>query len=55
MRKDYRQWLARAVDNIRTKNDIERTMIDLLRRLGMLPPAPARPKPSPPLRLVKKE
>jgi hypothetical protein len=35
----------------RTKAGIERAVIEVLRRFGLLPPEPKRP---PPLRLVKK-
>lgn len=44
--------LGRDIDNIKTKDQVERAIVDFLRRLGILPPAPG-PKRRPPLRLVK--
>jgi hypothetical protein len=44
--------LGRDIDDMRTKAGIERAVIDVLRRLGMLPSAPPK---APPLRLVNTE
>jgi hypothetical protein len=37
--------LARDIDEIRTRDDIRRVMIDVLRELGLLPEAPKSAKP----------
>ena len=42
--------LGRDIDAMRTKAGIERAVVDVLRKYGILPPAPKRP---PPLRIVE--
>ena len=42
--------LGRDLEEYRTKAGVEQAVIQTLRKLGMLPPAPKRP---PPIRLVK--
>jgi hypothetical protein len=42
--------LGKDIDDLRTKAGIERAVLDVLRRVGVLPAAPAK---APPLRLVK--
>jgi hypothetical protein len=42
--------LGQDIDDMRTKAGVERAVIDVLRRLGMLPPDPPKP---PPLHLVR--
>jgi hypothetical protein len=44
--------LGRDIDAMRTKARIERAVVDVLRKLGLLP---AAPKPPSRLRVVKKE
>jgi hypothetical protein len=44
--------LGRDHHAMQTKAGIERAVVDVLRKLGLLEPAPKRP---PPLRIVKKE
>jgi hypothetical protein len=44
--------LGRDVDAMRTKESIKRAVVEVLRELGFLDPAPKRP---PPLRVVKEE
>jgi hypothetical protein len=50
--RQHRQWLDRGVEDLRTREGIKGAVIDVLRELGFLPPAP--PKATR-LRLVKKE
>jgi len=47
--------LNRDIDGVRSKDGIRRTVISVLRELGILPPAPPAPKRPPPLRVVKGE
>ena len=42
--------LGKDIDDIRTKAGIERAVVDVLRRFGMLPPPPSKPRR---LRIVK--
>jgi hypothetical protein len=42
--------LGKDIDDLRTKAGIERVVLDVLRRVGLLPAAPAKVSP---LRLVK--
>jgi len=42
--------LGRDIEDIRTKAGVERAVVDVLRRYGILPPAP---KPAPRLKIVK--
>jgi hypothetical protein len=42
--------LGNDIDGIRTKDGIRRAVVEVLRELGFLDPAPKRP---PPVRLVK--
>jgi hypothetical protein len=44
--------LGRDIDAMRTKAGVERAVIDVLRRFGLLPPQPPK---APPLKLVKPE
>ena len=44
--------LGRDADAMRTKAGIERAVVDVLRKFGILEPAPKRP---PPLRIVAKD
>ena len=44
--------LGRDIDDMRTKAGIERAVVDVLRKIGVLPPAPPKPKR---LRLVEPE
>jgi hypothetical protein len=44
--------LGRDIDDVRTKAGVERAVVDVLRRFGLLPPEP--PKPTR-LRAVKSE
>ncbi len=37
--------LGRDIDSVRTKAGIERAVIDVLRKIGLLPPAPKGPPP----------
>ncbi len=44
--------LGRDIEDIRTKGGVERAVVDVLRKLGFLPPTP---KTKPRLRVVKEE
>jgi hypothetical protein len=44
--------LGRDIDDIRTKAGVERAVVDVLRKFGVLRPAPKPGKP--PLRIVKR-
>jgi hypothetical protein len=44
--------VGRDIDAFRTKDGIERAVVDALRKYGVLPPAPKRP---PHLHIVKDE
>jgi hypothetical protein len=50
--KCHDRLLGRDVNAMRTKAGIERAVVDVLRKYGVLVPASKRP---PPLRVVKKE
>jgi hypothetical protein len=46
------QLIGRDIEDMRTKSGIERAVVDVLRRFGVLPPSPKRPAR---LRIVKDE